>query len=68
VRKGTRCGRTLVLVHAFSSPLPENISLAVSASSVSRVFGCAPERVSLEGGRLTVRNLSEFEGIGILLE
>jgi alpha-galactosidase len=68
VRKGTRCGRTLVLVHAFSSPLPENISLAVSASSVSRVFGCAPERVSLEGGRLTVRHLSEFEGIGILLE
>ncbi|MCH5212079.1 MAG: alpha-galactosidase [Oscillospiraceae bacterium] len=58
---------TLLVVHTFKNCPPE-ISVPVNNNSIKAVFMNGTAKLEIENGYLTLRNLCDFSGIGIILE
>ena len=58
---------TLAVIHTFGGPVPDRIELPVEAAEVLGVMCSEGNRVSLEGGRLTVELKAPFEAVAVHL-
>ena len=56
---------TLAVVHTFGGTFPEKVSLPVSGRRILRVMCSEGNRVTLEGGTLTVELKAPFEAVAV---
>lgn len=63
-----RCqGQTLVVVHTFETPWPEEITLPVDAAQVERVLCSDANPVTLRDGQLTIGLNAPFQAVAVYL-
>lgn len=71
VRKAEKGGSTLVVIHSFAEPFKKKIEIKLPegcGDNIENVYSFREENIRVEHGVLTVQDLCEWEGIGILLK